>query len=442
MSADRPDVAVVSVFGRGNWLAAELAEKKFSVLLLDVTESLGRWAPEDWEGPFGCFHDEKWTTSQLSRLTEEDYQDQVADGFTVWPKEGPIDTRGMLTNYLVESEPAVARAKKYLLAHSQSVDEAHGEDIEDLKDDMLVAGFKQNWLAQLAHQWASPVFLPNALAMTEGEPLPLWSPFSVRRNSRKGLQKSLDWVRSRGCAVLSPAKVEDIAVEGRQVTGIQVSGVTSRVIRAANVVWGLSSCETQYIAPRVACQLYPKGILQPQWCWLRWRVQGQLGIYNEVVPLHFVLIEDLGLPWTHANLLVVQRCAVDGSFDVWARIPNYHRFQRAYCEEFGQEIVTALNRRLPNFSGRVQDLPQDYHYNADELGPALLPVYEMQERAAWSARQFKNLEYDGVEWVKNLDWTGRFSRQNKLLQKLLKWQTQELARLAKGGSIDRSLHAP
>lgn len=442
MNHDRPDVAVVSAYGRGNWLAAELAEKKFSVQLLDVTESLGRWAPEDWEGPFGCFHAETWGASELSRLTEEDYHDQVVDGFTVWPKEGPIDTRGMLVNYLVESQPAVSMAKKYSQTLSSRLTEKASEDVEEFKDEMLLAGFKQNWLSQLSHQLASPVYLPNALALTEGEPLPLWSPFSVRRNSRKGLQKSLDWVRARGCEVITPAKIEDVAVEGRQVTGVQISGITSRVVRAANVVWGLSSLETQFLAPSIATQFYPKGPLQPQWCWLRWRVQGRLGLYGQVVPQHFVVIEDLGLPWTHSNLLIVQKCAVEGAFDVWARIPAYYRFQRAYCEEFGQEIVNILNQRLPNFAGHVQDLPQDYHYNSDQLGPALLPVFEPQERSAWSARQFKNLEYDAVENLKNLDWTGRYARQRQILQKLLKWKTAEMARIAKGGNVDRPLHAP
>ncbi|MGE0763192.1 MAG: hypothetical protein AB7N80_07940 [Bdellovibrionales bacterium] len=431
-----PDVVVVSAFGRGNWLAAELAEKNFSVQLLDVTESLGRWAPEDWEGPFGCLQDEKWTSSQQSRLTEEDYHDQVSDGFTVWSKEGPLDTRGHLINYWLESQPMVAAAKKYLAAYQAG----KNDEIEDLKDDLLVAGFKQNWLAQLAHQLASPLYVANALALTEGVPLPLWAPLSVRRNSRKGLQKSLEWARAKGCEVLAPVKLEDVAIEGRQIAGVQISGATSRVVRAMNVVWGLSSLETQFVAPSIATQFFPKGALQPQWCWMRWRVSGKLGHYGQVVPRHFVMIEDLGLPWTHSNLLIVQRCAVEGAFDVWARIPAHHRFQRAYCEEFGQQIVEKMNQRLPQFSAQVQDLPQDYHYNFDELGPALLPVFEPEARKEWSARQFKNLEYDGAEWVLNLDWTGRFERQNELLQKLMKWKTQELARQAKGGGVDREIH--
>ena len=78
------DVTIVSAFGRGHWLAAELADNHFSVLLLDISESLGRWAPEDWEGPFGLLQNKSLTSSQNERLVEEDYHDNIPEGVVLW----------------------------------------------------------------------------------------------------------------------------------------------------------------------------------------------------------------------------------------------------------------------------------------------------------------------------------------------------------------------
>src|SRR4051794_13320435 len=101
MEANR-DVAIVSAFGRGNWLAAELADLGLKVSLVDVSEALGRWTPEDWEGPFGLLKAEFLKTSQLERLNEEDYFDSVDEGFVVWLKDGPLDLKGPLTAYQME----------------------------------------------------------------------------------------------------------------------------------------------------------------------------------------------------------------------------------------------------------------------------------------------------------------------------------------------------
>jgi hypothetical protein len=432
----KPDVVIVSAFGRGNWMAAELAGKAVAVQLVDVTDHLGRWAPEDWEGPFGFFRHDDLLSSQVTRLTEEDYHDELADGFTVWVKEGPLDMRGHLANYWLDKIPGYALSKKYI----QTFHTVAKADLEDVEDDLLNEGFAKNWIAQLAHQLASPVFTPNALGLQEGEPLPLFAPFAIRRVTRKGLAKSLDWCRSLGVEVLGGAKLVDVALEGRNCVGVQFGGDVARVVQAENFVWCLSSAETQFLAPNATAHFFPKGVLNPEWSWMRWRVQGQLGNYAGAVPAHFVMIDDLGLPWTHANLLIVQRCEVDGKFDVWARIPAHHRFQRGFCEEFGREIAAKLDGRIPNFKCAVQDQPQDYHYDVSELGPSLLPVFDAATRAAWSPRGLKNVEFDGVEAARNLDWTGRFARQNQIVAKLLKWKQARLAKLEKGGGRDRSIH--
>lgn len=436
--SETSEVLLVSIFGRGNWLAAELASRGFKVCLVDMSAAMGRWAPEDWEGPFGLFKADWLTASQVSRLSEEDYLDEIPEGFTVWPKDGPIDMRGQMAQEWLERIPGYAEAKTF----SQQQRTLPNHAREDAIDELMELGFKRNWLAQFANQFASTTFAQNALSLNFGEPLPLWSPFLIRRITRRGLQKSLSWCEDKGVEIVSSPNLVDVSLDGNRMIAIQVGGEQSRVYKAENFVWCLTSAESHFVSEKISALMFPDGALQPDWSWMRWRIGGNLGTYKDVIPSHFALIEDLGLPWTHSNLLVVQRCAGAETFDVWARLPSHHRFQRAYCEDFGLEIVKLIDRRIPEFKGQVQDQPQDYHYDAVQLGPSLFPVYDPSKRSDWRPEKIKNIHFDGPEWTTNLDWTGRFSRQNQILQALETWKKQKLEKLSKGGRHDRTVHAP
>lgn len=226
------DVAIVSAFGRGNWLASELADRGMSAQLIDVTENMGRWTPEDWEGPFGFLQADQLSQSQLSRLGEEDYHDNLTDGFTIWIKDGPIDMRGMLTQNWLDKLPAYAAAKTYI----NNFENLKPAELDEAQERLILSGFGRSWLVHFAHQFASPVFQQNALAINSGRPLPLFSPFFVRRVSRKGLQKSLEWCRSKGVEVVSSANVVDLAMDGKNCSGVQISGESSRVVVAKKYV--------------------------------------------------------------------------------------------------------------------------------------------------------------------------------------------------------------
>ena len=49
------EIAIVSIFGRGHWLAVELAKVGIPVALVDVTPDQGPWSEVDQLGPFGSF---------------------------------------------------------------------------------------------------------------------------------------------------------------------------------------------------------------------------------------------------------------------------------------------------------------------------------------------------------------------------------------------------
>jgi len=188
-------VILVSAFGRGHWLAASLAQEGIKTILIDVSSKLGVWPAEDIEGPFGFFRTEKITESQVERLHSEDSFEEVADGFSLWLKSGPLELKGPLTKFRIEKSSLHPQIKDFIL---------HNSEIKNKNIYKNNLSFSEAWLLHLAHQWASSTYAPNAHALQEGRALPLLSSFFVRRATRGGYEKSFQWLESKGVEVIRP----------------------------------------------------------------------------------------------------------------------------------------------------------------------------------------------------------------------------------------------
>lgn len=252
----KPDVVLVSVFGRGNWLAAELKNEGFSVTLIDLSGSMGRWAPEDWEGPFGLFRSESLRPSQFSRLIEEDYQDAMDRGFAVWLKQGPLELTGPLTGFMLDRLDVSDELRHYLMDFDSANESAKSQWRQMFQD----RPFQSTWLAQLAHNLASPVFISSAQSVTRGRPLPLFSPLFVRRVTRRGREKSLDWLESIGVTVHRDAEAVDLNIQGRLMQGVEIQGKHSGFVGGENFVWMLTGEETAHCHSNLTAQLFRKDL--------------------------------------------------------------------------------------------------------------------------------------------------------------------------------------
>lgn len=412
------DIVVVSAFGRGNWLAAELASLGMSVTLVETSEQFGRWTPEDWEGPFGYFHTDKLLASQRARLIEEDDADDLPEGLTIWLKNGPIDFRSPLSPHLLSESGVSSKALRFL----SDYDSMTPDQIALLGTELARQPFSQSWLVHLAYQLASHVYRDNAHGMSYGRPLPFFSPWLVRRVSRKGAGHSLDWVMSKGVRIYSGAGVIDISADGTLINSIEIQSSWSGAVLGRQFVWMMSGEETQMLSKRIADFLYPKGILKSTWSWIRYRVKLAKGRYLDNIPGKFILIGDLFAPWTHANLLIVQRTVQSEDLDVWIRIPSQHRFQRAYLEQKGDEILELLRERIPGCAATINDRPQDYLYEYQELGPSRFPIYREEDIRELRRAQFSNLIYSGVEDWTLLEWSSILRDQIEVVNKLHQWK--------------------
>ncbi|MEO0335908.1 MAG: hypothetical protein AAF202_05930, partial [Pseudomonadota bacterium] len=245
-------MTIITAFGRGHWLAAELMSlADFEVNLVDLSENLGRWSAEDWEGPFGFFQPETITQSQLGRLSAEDYHDVNPQGFSIWLNEGPFDFKGQLTPYWLERMPALAELKDFLSDYSES-------SAKSLYSAVNKERFSNTWLVHLCHQLSSTVFSSNAESAKPGRGfLPMFSTWSTRRVSRKGYQRLLDWCGDRGVRVYPKARIEDVRMSGNDLTSIEVSSETySGVLEADKVVWCLSQGELRQLELKLYDKIY------------------------------------------------------------------------------------------------------------------------------------------------------------------------------------------
>ena len=279
--------------------------------------------------------------------------------------------------------------------------------------------FNKNWLAHFAHQLSANVFKNNSQGMDYNKPLPLLSNYYIRRVSRRGYQKGFDWIRSKGVQVTLSVGIEDLSLKKGQCKTLEISGEKPQTLQADQFIWCLTSEESQMFTPNICKKLFPKGPVPAQWDWLRYRIQLAPNELLHALPIKFTMIDDVELPWTHANLCMVQKTSKEYDYDTWVRLPRSHRFQKHLLEDTSQAIVKSFQEKIPYCEPRSLDMPQDYNHGKDDLGPGLFPVYEKVSLRKLKRRSIGNFHFDGPEMWESLDWGGQFRNQNRILQIIL-----------------------
>lgn len=413
----RSDLIVVSAFGRGNWLAAEMARKGLSTVLVDVSEALGHWAPEDWEGPFGFFQSDWITESQLTRLNEEDYMDSESDGFVLWLSDGVVDTAGPVSSHRLEKRGVTEAQRKYI----SQFENLKPEDRLKMRREFQALSFHENWFTQFSHSFAANSFSENSAAMNSSRPLPLFSPHNIRRTSRRGYDQNLKWVESWGAKVLKAKSIKDLSSNSGFIQGLEIESDWSGVISAEQYIWSLSGVESLHLSPSITSSLFPQ-VIWPSWQWQRYRMKFEGADVWQSLPSHLVAIEDLGLPWTHENFLVVQKSVNPGDSDVWMRLPHSQRFHREYLLDKSRAATEILQSRLPGVKVSVQNFPQEYEYDEKDLGPARFPLFDQVQASKYKTGSWINLHYDGPEVWELLDWSSVFHHQSKIAKEISGWK--------------------
>lgn len=425
------DVFIVSIRGRGHGLAAELRRRGLEVILLDLTSQIGVWPAEDQEGPFGFFKAENISPTFVERLHEEDPYQALERGFTFWTPKGVLEMKGPMTRYLLGQ-----------WGWKEDWIDSLANEKPSLQFFDVKKGLGSLWPLVMAHTLACTYEVKAMEAPITSRKLPLSAEFSIRFSTRQGLEKSLQWLVQLGVQVLSKTQILDLSQIGTtRWDGFELKGEVSGICKAPRFVWCLSSQETRFYSEKVFDKIYKSRILEPQWCWVRYR--GRLPEISEVqiLPLHFVMIRDPDSPWTHDNLMIVQRTSSRDQFDFWMKIPALQRFNKEYLTQGWEKIRNNWTDRLSHLNPTLVSYPQEYYYPYEELGPSSFPIFGREHGEKKHAMgPAKNSFFHHPEQWQDYSWGGQYEVQLSLGEKILQsWKEEQLR---KEERRDREIHSP
>ncbi len=409
------DVVLVSAFRNCFWLASELRRQKLKVMVIDLGSKMGLWPAEDIEGPFGLFKTETLKGSLVESLWAEEAFHEVPNGFTIWLDSGPIEFKGPLTKYQIER-----------FGLDSKVFETLGRQTEvqvqkNFKPDEF--NFSSHWLIPFSCQLASTTYATARNSMSFSQALPLAASFYIRWANRLANEKAALWLKNQGIHYFDKTDVIDLSFENKKkISGIELKGEFSGLIKCKSIVWGLTSEESYFYNSVLAQEIYPDGPLESEWSWIRYRVKIKSNSQTRLFPLHFCSFQDNESPWTHENMILWQKTSLDDFFEAWVRIPTVQRFNKNYLTDLGTKITNELNSRITSISAEVQNHPQEYTYTYHQLGPSRFPVYKNNSVSRrWKTNSIKNFFYQNHEKMHLYSYQAKQELSDENLKKILYW---------------------
>lgn len=395
---DTFDVIVVSCFGQLDPLSVELSRKGLKTLHLDVTEKLGSWPLEDREGPFGSFRAEKPTGAWGEILNHGDLEIDCEDGLVIWTDMGPVALRGPLTTHQLMS--------RGWLTENLKENQSQGLEFEELV---------LPWMARSLQNTRFKMWSPQNLA---GSKVPISNPMTVRYPSRTGLEKRREWIESQGVTYWSNAEILDIVRHGLEsISGIEIKGPVNGVVKAHSMIWGLTSLDTDHISFRVREKIFGSDVRRPVWAWVRFRYQVSPNEETAKWPQAMVVMQSSGVPWTHAELMIIHRTVLKDQVDVWVRIPDSKRFHQSYIHSIQEEIVTTLKSKLETLQIQLIHEPQEAAYTSKELGPR--PFSQFADDVKNRYFQSRNLYFDSREVWEHFAYDELVFNQKKIFESVM-----------------------
>lgn len=456
------DVAIVSVFGRGNWMAQELARLGSRVCLIDCTATLLKRSGDtervasrliDAEGPFGFFAAEAASSSMQSRLFDDGNDQRPSAWMTelgpcIWDATGPIEGRSDATDYQLAGHGLSSSVGAFLRWPREltegSADRAGAERAAGRERARLTkAPFDESWLAALALQMSSTTYVSSgeALSALSGLPTPLFAGLWLRRPTPDGVLSSFGVCAASGATVAFDASVNDLRLSARVADALEISGIEREsapvTLLSHAFVWSLTGSETAIASPRVAETLFADGPAKPDWLWMRARVALARVSSAVALPDWIALVEDPFAAWTHDNLAIVRATGrvADPSLagkierDVWLRLPRERALRNAdYVRTQFERVCGHLSQRIPGAEARVVEVSREA--SSDFAGAPLQPAFESSGARASRLRS-PNLYYDGPETWATLDWNGSYERQGQIVAQIERQRGQRLVREAK-----------
>lgn len=411
-----PRVMIVSAFGRGHWLSVELQRMGFNVQLVDVTPHLGKTKPEDQDGPFGFFSSPRWHGLESESLNSLGETTEVSQGLTLWLKSGPWELRGPTSRYRAEVLGQQERVWHFIEHHNDLDTDrrAWSEKLQDLD-------FERRWLASFASDLMSNKSQWPNEAFQKSIPSGIFDKYCSRNPENRNLEASLKWCAEQGVVVVENGEIPDVAIEHRRIQGVEINADKSGFARCHQLIWLLTSMETAHFSPRAFLKLYEGKKIEPEWLWIRYRVEFEDSRELQELPQEFALIEDLNVPWAHDNFAMFRKAKQPRTYQVWLRLPYSQRFHREYLEARIQPVLNYLQQRCVRLKATILDLPPEAAGSLEELGAPLFPVFRESDLAQPPGISIKNLWFSHPERWPCYSWGPIYSAQTKIIHQLRQW---------------------
>ncbi len=441
------DLFIVGAFGRGQKLASEAHKLGLKTAFLDLTGSLGTWSCEDFEGPFGSLGLEEFPDWRI-RLGLDGHLQEQEVGLCIWRDSGPFEFKGPLGAFHLREQHELRRRRMA----------ARGSTLSS------VGFFEDSWIRYLDHYWGATRELSfqdvsrwvnektpeskgnseNQARLsheTDGFVLPgllaprLRQSFCSRRLNPSDYEKGLDHLRTLGVTVSYQSRLQDVTLgtATEPLFGIETAGEWVGLARARAGAWLLTSEETHFLSESAGRAIYPRGVMEPECCWLRYAIQIIDSELGKKFPQHFVMLGDVNQFWMRDNFMIVQKTLLAEVCDVWVKIPFVQRFNSDYLRETGDAILQAFRQRVGPDRVILREHPREFQFTYQQLGPARFPVF--REKTALTSRINKTVLRSSPDQWTHYGWTERARSEGDDLQSLV-----QMIQRRKEKQSDRAVH--
>lgn len=385
-------VNLVSAFGRGQTLALALVENGFTVRILDFTDAL----PEAYQrglGPFPIVK-EDFVPAQKELL---DAVEVLPRGVSFWLADGALELTGPMAEFY-----------------------SHRADVKTWREGAKSSDFNASWLQKFLKQWASPYF-SESWREVRSPIFPAEIEIGLIDHSKEPLHASFERFADLGHERVSLKSMKSVTMESRRILQIDEW-------KADQWVWCLSGYETSLISEEVTAKVFPHGPSEPLWGWLSVNLKIQHGPWSNGFPEYLVAVNDLYLPWTHANMAVLRKIDTD-VYRAWMKVPFAQAKDAGAREEWTEALRASLDQRLPLAK-----------WQADLKRWSLCPhslVFDPAQKDDHGV-QWKNWDWIAPETLTRLDVSARLEHEATSLQRLLDWRSDQIKK--QGAKRDQTLH--
>ncbi|MBE8221732.1 MAG: hypothetical protein HAW60_03275 [Bdellovibrionales bacterium] len=404
----KPHIFVVSLYGKGHYIASLLSQEGCSVSLLNLQNPQPNQCLniENLVGPFDFFED---TSDSLQKdfLNSFINFQNTSSGFTIWPKSGPIDFQSFIKNYALDSCGLNEENIEYL----SNVNLLSFEEKNHLKKNLNHLDHSENWLSKLSHQLSASLFKLQDYNLEETitEAMPLFNKKKIAICSHNNLQNSLDWCVSNNVNVINIDKDLSITKNKNSIQSISYTNAETKQkesIAADKVVWTLNSQETKNIFPKIFPLLYKKA-LTPLWQWQKITTYIDEEYIPEFSNQSFLMINDKRLSFYGDNLCIVKKTSLSNIWNLWMCLPQQIPSEKIIKDS----ILNFFKDRIPKLKIKKIDVPKNSN-------TPLFPVFDNFNNLY--TKTINNFYFCNFEACSNLDWPSFLNFQKNINNKIQK----------------------